>query len=123
MGSMPEAQKKEFIRTQMIIVKVYAIWMTIQFLIYQVPNLYYYPLSKELSLICLIVVQWILVIGILGVMAHSVRVDKPELNKIVAVLVLLRAYMPLFDIEDRRQRQSQLFNSIFLVASLNNLGI
>jgi hypothetical protein len=55
------------------------------------------------------------VIGILGVMAHSVRVDKPELNKIVAVLVLLRAYMPLFDIEDRRQRQSQLFNSIFLV--------
>jgi len=29
MGSMPEAQKKEFIRTQMIIVKVYAIWMTI----------------------------------------------------------------------------------------------
>jgi hypothetical protein len=63
------------------------------------------------------------VIGILGVMAHSVRVDKPELNKIVAVLVLLRAYMPLFDIEYRRQRQSQLFNSIFLVASLNNLGI
>jgi hypothetical protein len=69
------------------------------------------------------VAQWILVIGILGVMAHSVRVDKPELNKIVAVLVLLRAYMPLFDIEDRRHSNSQLFNSIFLVASLNNLGI
>jgi hypothetical protein len=26
--SMPENQKKEFIRTQMIIVKVYALWMT-----------------------------------------------------------------------------------------------
>ena len=62
-------------------------------------------------------------IGIIGVMVHSVRVDKPELNKIVAIQVLLRAYMPLFDIEDRRHSNSPLFNSIFLVASLNNLGI
>jgi len=68
------------------------------------------------------VVQWILVIGIIGVMVHSVRVDKPELNKIVAVLVLLRAYMPLFDIENRRHSNTSLFNSIFLVASMNNLG-
>jgi len=29
MESMPENQKKEFIRTQMIIVKVYAVWMCI----------------------------------------------------------------------------------------------
>ena len=74
-------------------------------------------------MICLIVVQWILVIGIIGVMAHSERVDKPELNKIVAILVLLRAYMPLFDIENRRHSNSELFNSIFLVSSLNGIGI
>ncbi len=28
MDTMPDAQKKEFMRTQMVIVKVYAIWMT-----------------------------------------------------------------------------------------------
>jgi hypothetical protein len=67
------------------------------------------------------VVQWILVIGILGTMIYSVRVDKPELNKIVATLVLLRAYLPLFDIEDRRHSNTELSNSIFIVASLNGL--
>jgi hypothetical protein len=56
-------------------------------------------------------------------MAHSIRVDKPALNKIVANLVLLRAYMPLLDIEERRNSNSEIFNSIFLVASLNNLGV
>ena len=56
-------------------------------------------------------------------MALSVRVDKPELNKIVAILVLLRAYMPLFDLENRRHSNSVLFNSIFLVSSLNGIGI
>jgi hypothetical protein len=69
------------------------------------------------------VVQWILVIGILEIMAYLVRVDNRELNKIVSNLVLLRAYMPLFDIEDRRHRNSSLFNPIFLIGSLNNLGI
>jgi hypothetical protein len=67
------------------------------------------------------VVQWILVIGILGTMIYSVRVDKPELNRIVATLVLLRAYLPLFDIEDRRHSNSELSNSIFIVASFNGL--
>ena len=68
-------------------------------------------------------VQWILVIGILGIMAHSVRVDKPELNRIVANLVLLRAYMPLFDIEDRKHSNTDLSNVIFFVASINGLFI
>ena len=63
-------------------------------------------MTGDLTLICLLVVQWILVIGILGIMAHSVKIDKPELNKIVANLVLLRAYMPLFDLENRRYSNS-----------------
>ena len=63
-------------------------------------------MTGDLTLICLLVVQWILVIGILGIMAHSVKIDKPELNKIVANLVLLRAYMPLFDLENRRHSNS-----------------
>lgn len=63
-------------------------------------------MTGDLTLICLLVVQWILVIGILGIMAYSVRVDRPELNKIVANLVLLRAYMPLFDLENRRHSNS-----------------
>lgn len=79
-------------------------------------------MTGQLSLIFLLVVQWILVIGILGIMAHSIRVDKPELNKIVANLVLLRAYMPLFDIEERRYSNSEIFNSIFLVSLLNGIG-
>ena len=66
-------------------------------------------------------VQWILVIGILGIMVHSVRVDKPELNWIVANLVLLRAYLPLFDIEDRKHSNSELSNVIFFIASINGL--
>jgi len=61
------------------------------------------------------------VIGILGTMIYSVRVDKPELNRIVATLVLLRAYLPLFDIEDRRHSNTELSNSIFIVASFNGL--
>jgi hypothetical protein len=68
-------------------------------------------------------VQWILVIGILGTMAYSVHKDKPELNKITAILVLLRSYLPLFDIEERRHSNSELFNSIFFVAALNGVGI
>lgn len=64
-----------------------------------------------------------LVIGILGIMTYLVRVYNRELNKIVSNLVLLRAYMPLFDIEDRRHSNSSLFNSIFFFGSLNNLGI
>jgi hypothetical protein len=63
------------------------------------------------------------VIGILGTMIYSVRVDKPELNRIVAILVLLRAYLPLFDIEDRRHSNTELSNSIFIVASFNGLLI
>lgn len=69
------------------------------------------------------VVQWILVIGILGTIAYSVRKDKPELNKITAILVLLRTYMPMLDFEERRHSNSELFNSIFFVASLNSAGI
>jgi len=48
------------------------------------------------------------VIGILGTMIYSVKKDKPELFRIVASLVLLRAYLPLFDIEDRRKSNSAL---------------
>ena len=69
------------------------------------------------------VVQWILVIGILGTIAYSVRKDKPELNKITAILVLLRTYMPMLDFEERRYSNSELFISIFFVASLNSAGI
>jgi len=56
-------------------------------------------------------------------MIYSVRVDKPELNRIAAILVLLRAYLPLFDIEDRRHSNTELSNSIFIVASCNGLFI
>jgi hypothetical protein len=52
-----------------------------------------------------------------------VRKDRPELNKITAILVLLRSYLPFFDIEDRRHSNSELFNSIFFVALLNGAGI
>jgi hypothetical protein len=51
------------------------------------------------------------------------RINKPELNKIVAVLVIIRAYLPLFDIEDRRHSNSELSNTIFIVASINGLLI
>jgi hypothetical protein len=50
-------------------------------------------------------------------------VDKPELNKIVAVLVLMRCYLPFFDIEERRHTFSETNNSIFFVAALNGVGI
>jgi hypothetical protein len=63
------------------------------------------------------------VIGILGTMIYSVRKDKPELNRFVASIVLLRAYLPLFDIEDRRHSNSELSNTIFFVASCNGLFI
>ena len=63
----------------------------------------------------------ILVIGILGIMAHSVRVDKPELNWIVANLVILRAYLPLFDIEERKHSNNDFSNVIFFILSANGL--
>jgi len=63
------------------------------------------------------------VIGILGTIAYSIRKDRPELNKITAILVLLRSYVPLFDIEERRHGSSELFNSIFFVACLNGAEI
>jgi hypothetical protein len=64
-------------------------------------------------------VQWILVLLILGIIGYSVKVDKPELNKIVAILVLMRCYLPFFDIEERRHTFSETNNSIFFVAALN----
>ena len=67
--------------------------------------------------------QWVLVLGILGTIAYSVRKDRPELNKITAILVLLRSYLPFLDIEDRRHSNSELFNSIFFVGVLNGAGI
>ena len=67
--------------------------------------------------------QWILILAILGIIVYSVRVDKPELNKIVAVLVLMRCYLPFFDIEERRHTFSEISNSIFFVAALNGVGI
>ncbi len=67
--------------------------------------------------------QWVLVLGILGTIAYSVRKDRPELNKITAILVLLRSYLPFFDIEDRRHNNSELLNSITFVAVLNGAGI
>jgi hypothetical protein len=64
-------------------------------------------------------VQWILVLLILGIIGYSIKVDKPELNKIVAILVLMRCYLPFFDIEERRHTFSETNNSIFFVAALN----
>ena len=107
----------------MVIVKVFGSWMTLTFLIYQVPNLYFYMKSGEPSLICLIIVQWILVIAIIGIAVYSMIINKPELNRIVAILVMIRAYLPLFDIEDRRHSNTELSNAIFLVASTNGLII
>lgn len=36
---------------------------------------------------------------------------------------MIRAYLPLFDIEDRRHSNSELSNTIFVVASINGLLI
>ena len=74
-------------------------------------------------MILLVAVQWVLVLAILATIAYSIKVDKPELNKITAILVLVRSYMPLFDIEDRSHSNSDVFNSIFFVAILNGTGI
>ena len=120
---MPNDQRKDFIRTQMIIVKVYTLWIILIGLIYQVPNSYLYIKSGQLSLICLIVVQFTFTIGILGTMIFSVRMDKPEINKIVACLVLLRQYLPMFDIENRRHSDTELSNSIFIVGKCVGLII
>ena len=62
-------------------------------------------------------------IGVLGTITYSVRVDKPELSKYAGVLILLRCYVALFDIEERRRNSSEVYNSIFFVAALNGLGI
>lgn len=62
-------------------------------------------------------------IGILGIIAHSIRVDKPELNKYAAVLVLLRSYLPCFDIEERRHYSSDVYNAYLLIAAINGIGI
>ncbi len=107
----------------MVIVKVFGSWMTLTFLIFQVPNLYFYIKSGEASLIGLIIVQWILVIGIIGISVYSIRANKPELNKIVAILVIIRAYLPMFDIEERRHSNSEMSNAIFLVAAGNGLMV
>ena len=74
-------------------------------------------------MICLTVVQWILVLGYLGTIVYSIKLDRPELNKITAILVLLRCYLPFVDLEVRRYNSPELFNSIFLVGALNGLGI
>jgi len=63
------------------------------------------------------------VIGILGIMIYSIKKDKPELYRIVASLVLLRAYLPLFDFEDRKKSNTVLSNSIFFIASCNGLFV
>jgi hypothetical protein len=36
---------------------------------------------------------------------------------------LIRAYLPLFDIEDRRHSNTEMSNTIFLVSSINGLLI
>jgi hypothetical protein len=54
-------------------------------------------------------------------MAHSILKNKPELMKVVAILVLLRAYLPLIDIEGRRYSYSDLENCIFFVCLINGL--
>jgi hypothetical protein len=56
-------------------------------------------------------------------MAHSIRKDKPELMKVVANLVLLRTYIPLFDIEGRRYSNSDSENLIFILLIVNVLFI
>lgn len=50
------------------------------------------------------------------------KVDKPYLNRITAVLILLRCYIGFIDIEERRHTNSELFNSIWLVGALSGLG-
>jgi hypothetical protein len=64
-----------------------------------------------------------LILAILGIIGYSIRVDRPELNKIVSVLVLMRCYLPFFDIEERRHTNSETYNSIFFVGALNGVGI
>jgi hypothetical protein len=56
-------------------------------------------------------------------MAYSIKHDKPELMKVVSNLVLLRAYLPLFDIEGSRYSNSDLFNCIFMIDNTNGLLI
>ena len=64
-----------------------------------------------------------MIIGVLGTITYSIKVNKPELNKITAVLIIFRSYMAFLDIEDRRHINTELYNSIFLVGALNGLGI
>ena len=45
---LPSDKKKDFIRTQTIIIKVFALWMTLTFLIYQIPNSYLYFKTGQL---------------------------------------------------------------------------
>ena len=62
-------------------------------------------------------------LGVLGTIAYSIWKDKPELSKYAGVFILLRCYVALFDIEERRHNGQEVYNSIFFVAALNGLGI
>ena len=62
-------------------------------------------------------------IGILGIIAHSIRVDRPELNRYDGALILLRGYLPCFDIEERRHYSSEIYNTFLFIGALNGLGI
>ena len=97
----------------MSLVKANTVWMMAVDLAYMIPNFYPYVTSNQLDLIILLVVQWVLVIAIIAIMIYSIRADKPHLMKIVANLVLLRYYLPCFDIEKRR------FNNSYTVLAIN----
>ena len=59
----------------------------------------------------------------MAIIAHSIRVDKPELSKYAAVLALYRGYLPCFDIEERRHNNTDVFNAFLLIAAVNGIGI
>ena len=97
----------------MTLVKWNSIWMMLVNLAYMLPNFIPYVTSGKLNLILLLIVHWVLVITIFIVMGYSIKTDKPHLMKIVANLVLLRYYIPMFDFEERR------FNNTYVVLALN----
>jgi hypothetical protein len=45
MESLPEDQKNDFIRTEMLMVQLFAVWMLANFLAVQLPNTYTYIAS------------------------------------------------------------------------------